>query len=130
MQQNKVKESNSALLPPGNSNTKTILFAGLLVGSLDILTAFVDYYIQSGKGPAGVLKFVASGVFGASAFSGGAIMIFWGLLFHYIIAFCFTIFFIWVYPRFSFLRKNIIITAVVYGLFVWLVMNRVVVPLS
>lgn len=130
MQQDNVKKSNGALLPPRNSNIKIILFAGFLVGSLDILSAFVDYYIQTGKGPEGVLKFVASGVFGQSAFSGGAMMIFSGLLFHYIIAFCFTIFFIWLYPRLPFLSKNIIVTAVMYGLFVWLLMNLVVVPLS
>lgn len=130
MQQDNLKKSNMLQPPAGNRNTKTILFAGLLVGSLDIISAFVDYYIQSGKGPEGVLKFVASGMFGASAFSGGAMIIFLGLLFHYIIAFCFTLFFFWLYPRLPLLRKNIILTAVVYGLFVWLVMNLIVVPLS
>lgn len=130
MQKNSMEKRSPLLLSSQNSNTKIILFAGFLVGSLDILSAFVDYYIRSGKGPEDILKFVASGVFGATAFSGGAMIIFLGLLFHYIIAFCFTLIFFWLYPRLPLLRKNIIVTAVLYGLFIWLVMNLAIVPLS
>lgn len=49
---------------------KTILYAGLLVGSLDITAAFLDFYISTGNGPGGVLRFIASGVFGREAFTG------------------------------------------------------------
>lgn len=121
----------NALIAAYKHNTvKTILFAGLFAGSLDILSAFIDYYIKSGKGPEGVLRYVASGVFGSEAFSGSDVMMLWGLLFHYIIAFSFTIFFFWLYPRLNFFHRNIILTAIVYGIFVWMVMNLVVVPLS
>ena len=109
---------------------KTILFAWLLAGSLDILTAFIDYYIQSGKGPEGVLRFVASGVFGTKAFTGNSAIMWLGLVFHFIIAFLFTLFFYWLYPRLKFLHYNVILTAVLYGIFVWLIMNLLIVPLS
>lgn len=108
---------------------KTILFAWLLVGSLDILSAFIDYYLRTGKGPSGVLKFIASGVFGKEAF-GNDSMIWIGLLFHFTIALLFTILFFLLYPRLKFLRINIALTAVIIGTFIWLIMNRVVVPLS
>jgi hypothetical protein len=108
---------------------KTILFAWLIAGSLDILSAFVDYYLKSGKGPAGVLKFIASGIFGKEAFDNDS-MIWIGLLLHFTIALLFTIIFFLLYPRLKFLRINIALSAVIIGIFIWLIMNRVVVPLS
>lgn len=113
-----------------NNALKTIVLAGLLVGSLDILSAFVDYYIATGKGPGGVLRYVASGFFGKEAFAGGTGMALWGLFFHFVIAFSFTIFFYWLYSRIKFLSSRVILTAILYGIFVWMVMNLLVVPMS
>jgi hypothetical protein len=109
---------------------KIILFTGLLVGSLDILAAFIDYYIATGKGPGGVLKFIASAALGRKAFSGGTGVILLGLLFHFIIALCFTVLFYWLYPRIKFLSANPILTGIIYGIFIWLIMNLLVLPLS
>ena len=111
------------------TSVKIILWAGLLVGTLDILSAFVDYYIATGKNPLAVLTFVASGVFGESAFAGGAGTMLLGLLFHYVIAFSFTILFFWLFLNTKLLPRNTIITGVIYGLFIWAVMNLVVVQL-
>ncbi len=108
-----------------------ILLTGLLVGTLDILSAFVDYFINTGKNPLAVLTFVASGAFGTSAVGGGAGIMIMGLLFHYFFAFAFTIIFFMLYSRnrnqFS---KSRIVTGVLYGVFIWLIMNLVVVQLS
>lgn len=112
------------------SKLKTIVKAGLLVGTLDILAAFLHYFIRTGKNPLPILKFIASGVFGKAAFSGGNSMLAWGLLFHYLIAFLFTLFFFWIVPKLKFLTANKIVTGVLYGIFVWVVMNLVVLPLS
>ena len=106
-----------------------ILLAGLFVGTLDILSAFVDYFINTGKNPLLVLKYVASGAFGESAFTGGPEIMVLGLLFHYLFALFFTFLFFWLYSRINFLSKNKIITGIVYGLFVWMVMNLIVVQL-
>ncbi|HEY2727215.1 MAG TPA: hypothetical protein VGI61_08585, partial [Parafilimonas sp.] len=65
----------------------------LLAGTLDILAAFADYYIATRRGPEGVLRFIASGVFGKDAFTGASLMIWLGLFFHFVIAFALTIFF-------------------------------------
>jgi hypothetical protein len=112
---------------PSYGPWKTIIFAGLLAGTLDAVAAIVVY----GAAPAGMFRFIASGAFGAGqAFSGGSIMVFWGILFHYLIAFSWTLLFFFTYPVFSFLRKNKYITGSLYGIFVWVVMNRVVLPLS
>lgn len=109
---------------------KTVILAGLIAGSLDILSAFTDYYIRTGKGPEGVLRFIASGVFGKAAFTDDSMMMWMGLLFHFIIAFAFTIVFFILYPRVKLLHINIVLTAVILGMITWLVMNLVVVPLS
>jgi len=109
---------------------RIILLSGLLVATLDILSAFIDYYIASGKNPLLVLLYVASGALGKSAMTGGAATMLIGLLFHYLIAFTFTIFFFWLYARTGLWRGNWIITGIGYGIFIWLIMNLMVVQLS
>lgn len=114
----------------GNCTFLRIIFAGLLVGTLDIAAAFIDYYSATGKGPEGVLKFIASGVFGMDAFSGGAGMILAGLLFHFIIAVGFTIFYFWLYAKVKFLSGKPIVFILLYAFFMWAVTHLVVMPLS
>jgi hypothetical protein len=110
---------------------KVILVAGLVAGTLDILAAFVQTYINTRKGPDIVLKYIASGVFGRKeAFGGGDSMILWGLLFHFIIAFAFAAFFVLLYLNWKLISRHIILSGFLYGLFVWTVMNRLVVPMS
>ncbi len=114
-----------------NTKTSTILKAGLLVGTLDILSAVIYVTIRSGSFvPFNICKFVASGIFGKNAATGGTLMIIAGLVLHYIIAFAFTIFFFWLYPKIKFLSKNKILTGVIYGILIWTFMNVIVVPLS
>lgn len=65
-----------------------IIKAGLIVGTLDILSAFIYYFIKTGqKNVFNVLKYIASGIFGKETSSGGSSMIIAGLVLHYIIAF-------------------------------------------
>lgn len=109
---------------------KTILLAGCLVGTLDILSACIDYYIATGKEPSGIFRYIASGVFGEAAFTGNSGMIVAGLLFHYIIAFTFTFFFFWLYAASTLNTWNPVLTAFVYGIFIWIAMNLGVVRLS
>ena len=109
---------------------KTIALAGFLVGSLDIIAALTNFYIKTGKDPLIVLKYIASAVFGKEAYSGGNIMAAWGLLLHFLIAFIWTIFFFLIYPKLKILSFNRIVTGIVFGIFIWVVMNRVVVPMS
>lgn len=114
----------------GKISFMVIFLSGLLVGSLDILAAFGDYYIATGKGPEGVLKYIASGVFGMKAIKGGAGMIFLGLLFHFMIALCFSAFYFWLYQRVNLVSANPVIFAILYAVFMWTVTTRIVMPLS
>jgi len=109
---------------------KAILFAGLVVGILDGLAASVGSYFPRGITPDQVFRYVASGVFGKEAFAGGTPMALIGLLFHFIIAYGWTLLFFLAYPKVKLLRENKIIVGMLYGILVLLAMNLIVVPLS
>jgi len=110
---------------------KTIFQSGLLVGTLDILSAFVDYYASTGKNPLTILNYIASGIFGKSVIAtGGTGTMLAGLLLHYFIAFSFTVFFFWLCSSTKWLFVNWILRGFVYGIFIWVIMNLIVVQLS
>jgi len=109
---------------------KPILRAGLIVGTLDILAACLHYYLKTHNNPVAVLYYVASGVFGDDAYSGGSQMALWGLLFHYIIAFAFTVLFFLLFRSSTFIRHLGILFSVIYGAFMWSVTQFIVIPLS
>lgn len=109
---------------------KTIFLATLIAGTLDISAAVIHYMIRSGKRPEGVFRFVASGVFGRAAFTGEPAMLVWGGVFHYLIAFLFSLLFFLLYPFVPAAKKYPVATGLLYGLMIWLIMNLVVVPLS
>lgn len=110
--------------------TAKVLLAGIVVGTLDIAAAMLQFFMKTGKDPFIVLKFVASGIFGRVAMKGGSDMIAWGFLFHYIIALSFTVFFFWLCSKLPSLLTNRLLTGIGYGIFTWAVMRFVVVPLS
>lgn len=105
---------------------RTIAWVGLLAGSLDILSAFVQAYLVRGTSPVLVLQYIASGAVGKAAFAGGWQIALLGLLFHFIIAYSFTALFFIVYPSIKFLSRSIVLTAVIYGIFIYIAMNQVV----
>lgn len=107
-----------------------VFSSALLVGTLDILAACIQYYLKTGNGPAPVFKFIASGVFGTEAFSAGNGMIVFGLLFHYLIAFGFTVLFFILAGAFPTVIRAKVATGIGYGILVWMIMNLVVVPFS
>ena len=108
------------------SMVKAIIITGLIAGTLDAIAAMVVNTV----GPLPLFRFIASGAFGRDAFAGGLLMAFWGLLFHYFIAFSWTVLFYIAYPRIPLLSKNKYIVGVAYGITIWVVMNLVVLPMS
>ena len=105
--------------------------SGLVAGTLDIVTASAVYAgIKGVTTVQRLLQGIASGVFGKKAFEGGVRMAFSGLFLHYLIAFIFAIFYFIVYPMFPPLKKNWVVSGLIYGVGVWLVMNLIVRPLA
>ena len=110
---------------------KTILKAALIVGTLDILAACAQFYFKTGKTPfKPVLTFVASGLLGKEAFTQGDSMMLVGLLLHYCIAAAFTLFFFFTVARLRFAREQTLLTGILYGAFVWVVMNLLILPFT
>jgi uncharacterized membrane protein YagU involved in acid resistance len=111
---------------------KPILKAGFISGVLDITAAMFTYIIMApGKNPINILNYIASGVFGKeTAFAAGWTMPVLGLIFHFLIAFTWAILFYLLYPYFNKVVKNKWMAGILYGILVWLIMTRVVVPLS
>ncbi len=106
-----------------------IATAGLIVGTLDITSAFILGGLK-GASPIRILQFVASGLLGRSAYQGGLAVAGLGLLIHFFIAFSVVIFFYAASRSLRFLTDHAVISGLGYGVAVYLFMNLVVLPLS
>jgi hypothetical protein len=108
-----------------------VLVAGLIAGTLDILSACVYFTISTHGQPLSKLfAYISSGVFGREAFTGNPAMTWWGLLFHYLIALTWSFIFLSIYPKIPGLPKYPVATGLAYGLLVWSIMQFIVLPLS
>ena len=122
-------ETNISQSPEVWRLLKAIGRAALIVGTLDIIAATIQTLI-SGQDPIEMLQFIASGMFGTSAFRGGSGYAIWGLFFHYCIVVIWTTILFVIYPKFDFLSWHKVLTGIGYGLFVKIGMSGVVLPLS
>jgi len=110
---------------------KRVLLTAALAGTLDILSAYANGFIHTHHLSRKMFNFIAGGALGLqSALSGGPGIVLLGVFFHYFIAFSFTLFFFLVYRKFRLSSVNPYVMALLYGLFVWAVMNLIVLPLS
>jgi uncharacterized membrane protein YagU involved in acid resistance len=109
---------------------RIIFWTMILAGSLDIAAAIINSNLRAGTSPVVVLQFIASGVLGRNAFSGGISTAVLGLIFHYLITFIWTFIFFVFYPKLNFSPKYKIPSGLLYGLIIWLIMNLIVLPLS
>jgi hypothetical protein len=116
--------------PGAPSLAPAILRTGLVAGILDAIAATSQYLINGGRTPSVVWNYVASGAFGPEARTGGLPFAAIGLLLHLCIALGWATLFYLVAVRVPALRKYPVATGVAYGLFVFTMMTRVIVPLS
>jgi hypothetical protein len=117
---------NQKLLPLSTA----ILMAGLVVGTLDAIAASVFSYGFTGATPDKVFRYVASGVLGKDAFEGGLPIAALRLFFHFVVATGWTALFYLLYPKINSFSSSIYLVGMGYGIFIWVMMNKVVVPLS
>ncbi|UAY55409.1 DUF1440 domain-containing protein [Arachidicoccus terrestris] len=113
-----------------NRISSAVLKIGFLAGCADILIAFVDAWWSYDILPVRVLQFIASGLLGEKAFEqpvGPALL---GLAIHFFIAFFWTVLFFVLYGQFKKVVGAPFMQGIVYGLFIWLVMNLLVLPLT
>jgi hypothetical protein len=106
---------------------KTILLTGLLVGTLDLVLAYVTQWIKTGSYSMGMLKYIAGGALGLeTSMKGGNGVAFLGLFFHYFICMFFTVLFFLVFPRLKFLWYDKYLVGMLYGAFVYIMVNQVI----
>jgi hypothetical protein len=107
-----------------------IFWGGLACGILDITQACVAWGIQNHLSPVRIFQSVASGLLGPKSFQGGAQTAALGLFLHFLIAFIWAVIYYVASRQIGFLTARPVIAGLLYGEFVWVMMNCVVVPLS
>ncbi len=112
------------------SNTAQAIVAGTVAaGAMDITAAIVAAG-QNGTPARRVLQSVASGLLGGAAFEGGAPTAALGLALHFLIASIVTTLFVLLSRRFNGLIRRPWLSGPLWGIVVYAVMYRVVMPLS
>jgi hypothetical protein len=106
---------------------KKVLLTALVAGTLDGLAAVIFLGKMNFMG---VFQYIASAIFGTEAFAGGIKTALIGLVLHYFIAFSFALVFTIASTKTPVLRKNIVLSGIIYGIVVWTIMTLLVVPLT
>jgi hypothetical protein len=110
---------------------KTVLLTGLLVGTTDIIAAYISTWIRSGSFPSKLLHYIAGGLLGLdSSMDGGWAVALLGLGIHYFIAMTWTAFYFAAAPKVRLTSFNPYIVGFFYAVFVASMMNYVVLPLT
>ena len=120
----------SAASSTSSSAFLAIFWGGLACGILDITQACIAWGIQNNVPPQRIFQSVASGLIGPKAFQGGVSTAALGLFLHFLIAFIWATIYYVASRQIAFLTERPIIAGLLYGEFVWVMMNCVVVPLS
>jgi hypothetical protein len=113
-----------------SSSVATIIRATIISGVLDATAGVVIYWIYKGLNPLQVLQYIASGIFGPSVINGSFLYVFIGLVLHFVIAFMFTCAYYLAFPFIKSFATNTIVNGLIYGVFIWVVMNYIVLPIS
>ncbi len=115
----------------GNSLLRLSLIGGMISG-------FLHFLVQQGivfglilKTPMiNSLQFVASGIMGDAAFTGGLATALLGLVLDFIMITIMAGVFIFSVDRIPLLRRNVILGSILYGFCIFIIMNLIVLPLS
>jgi len=106
---------------------RAIVTAGLVVGVLDISSAFVIWW-QRGIALRRGLQGITAGLLGARSYEGGMATAGLGLALHFFVAFVVVSIFYLASRRIPFLTKQPLISGVFYGIGVYIVMYWLVLP--
>jgi|SRR6267142_1139139 len=114
-----------------SSFSKRLLLTVLIAGTLDLLYAYTSGFIRTGHLSRRMFQYIAGGALGLkNSLNGGAPVILLGVFFHYFIVTCFTLFFFFLYRKTKLFGLNKYVAGLLYGFFIWAVMNLVVLPMT
>ncbi|HEX7287766.1 MAG TPA: hypothetical protein VF532_16375 [Candidatus Angelobacter sp.] len=125
--------SATGLSSPATSSHNAFLaifWGGLVCGVLDITQACVAWGIQNHVRPARIFQAVAAGLLGPQSFQGGTKTAVLGGFLHFLIAFIWAAIYYVASRKLTVLADRAVLCGLLYGEFVWLMMNFVVIPLS
>lgn len=103
-----------------------IVWGGFVAGTIDIGAAAIITQLS----PIAIMKIVAGGLLGRSAFAGGASIAALGMVLQWAMSLVIAAVFVIAARRLPGLTRRWIASGLAYGVVVYLVMNYVVVPLS
>lgn len=106
-----------------------VLLGGLVVGTFDIVYAMA-FWGPQGVAPMRILQSIAAGLLGQAARDGGWATALLGAVLHFTIATAMAAAYYLASARIPALIRRPIVYGMLYGLFLYLFMNLVVVPLS
>lgn len=125
---------NLVILPEGGSVVRPRVVQAILVGGtvaavLDISYAFTVWSLK-GVPPEVILRAIAAGVLGPAAFKGGASAAALGAGLHWMMALMMALAYVAAGTRLPTLTRRPLVWGPLYGLALYFVMDRIVVPLS
>lgn len=106
-----------------------IFWGGLIAGVLDITSAFVAWGLRGVK-PGIILRGIASGLLGPTAYTGGLAIAALGCALHFLIAFSAATVFYLASRKLKFMTRRAVLCGLIYGELVYFFMYYVVLPLS
>lgn len=113
------------------TTVRAILYGGLTVGTLDLLDAFIFFGMRSGAAPMGILHSIAAGFVGRDAArAGGVPTAILGVFSHYLVAFSIVATYVLISRAAPLLRKQWVVSGIVFGVIAYFVMTWFVVPMS
>ena len=108
---------------------RAIFTAGLVVGVLDISSAFVIWW-QREVGVRRGLQGIAAGLLGANSYEGGLLTAGLGLALHFFVAFVVVSIFYLARRKIEFLTSHPVVSGTLYGIGVYIVMYWFVLPMA
>ena len=106
-----------------------VVTIGLIAGTLDITDSLVFNHFR-GITPTMVFQYIATGLIGTRATNLGLASVALGVVLHYTIALTWTAIFYAASRKLAILTRRPVICGLLYGAFVYVVMNFIVLPLS
>lgn len=111
------------------ANLSAVLLGGSIAGALDIIFA-ISFAAYNGATPVRLLQTVASGLLGTAAFTGGVPVAVLGLVLHFVMSFLWAGSFLLLAKLVPPLARYPLVSGIVFGVFVFLAMRLIVLPLS
>jgi hypothetical protein len=114
---------------PRSGTVAAILRIGLIAGTLDISENLIFNYFR-GITPTRIFQYIAGGLIGPQSAHLGMESVALGVVIHYTIALTWTAIFYLASMRIAVLIRRPVICGILYGGFVYIIMNFVVLPLT